>query len=157
MDKNVLLFLESRTEELENNVALGMKSYIGWEELTFKGLSILSQRLANYLIELGIDKGDNVSILSESMPEWGAALFASILAGSTTIPLDIKLTSYELTSILSDCKPKVMLVSSAYLEMALKLKETVGSIEHIILLDDKGANKNYTSIHTLKDKPNAKW
>lgn len=157
MDKNILLFLENRTEELENNIALGMKSYIGWEELTFKGLSILSQRLANHLIELGIDKGDNVSILSESMPEWGAALFASILAGSTTIPLDIKLTIYELTSILSDCRPRVMLVSSSYLDMALKLKETIDSIEHIILIDDKGANKNFTSIYTLEDKPNTKW
>ena len=102
-----------------------MKSHLGWRELTFKGLDILSKRLANYLIEIGIDKGDKLSILSESMPEWGAALFASTMAGSITIPLDIKLTEYELTSILSDCQPKVMLVSSTYLQMAIKLKETI--------------------------------
>ena len=51
---NVLLFLENRTEALDKKVALGMKSYLGWNELTFHGLSVLSKRLANYLIEIGI-------------------------------------------------------------------------------------------------------
>jgi len=96
---NVLLFLENRTEALENKIALGMKSSLGWNELTFKGLGVLSRRLANYLINNNIDKGDKLAILSESMPEWGAALFASVLAGAITIPLDIKLTFFELDSI----------------------------------------------------------
>ena len=157
MEKNVLLFMEEKTSELESNIALGMKSNLGWKELTFKGLSILSKRLANYLVELGIDKGSNVAILSESMPEWGAALFATVMAGATAIPLDIKLTYYELTSILSDCKPRIMLVSSAYLSTAMKLKETITSIEEIILIDDNGANKDYNSIYTLEDKPERKW
>lgn len=157
MEKNILLFMEERTSELESNIALGMKSNLGWKELTFKGLSILSKRLANYLIELGIDKGSCVAILSESMPEWGAALFASILSGATTIPLDIKLTTYELNSILSDCTPRILLVSSAYLDTALKLKETIPSIKEIILIDDNGANRDYSSIYTLPDKPDRKW
>lgn len=73
--ENTLLFIEDRLKKLENGIALGMKSHLGWRELTFKGLDILSRRLANYLIEIGIDKGDKISILSESMPEWGAGLF----------------------------------------------------------------------------------
>jgi len=157
MEKNVLLFMEEKTSELESNIALGMKSNLGWKELTFKGLSILSKRLASYLVELGIDKGSSVAILSESMPEWGAALFASVMAGAAAIPLDIKLTSYELTSILNDCRPRIMLVSSAYLSTAIKLKETITSIEEIILIDDNGANKEYNSIYTLEDKPERKW
>ena len=101
--ENVLLYLEKITKEYGDKNALGIKSNLGWRELTFKGLSILSQRLASYLIEKGIDKGDKITILSESKPEWGAALFASVLAGATLIPLDIKLTAYELNSILSSC------------------------------------------------------
>lgn len=155
--ENTLLFIERKLKKLEGGIALGMKSHLGWRELTFKGLDILSKRLANYLIEIGIDKGDKLSILSESMPEWGAALFASTMAGSITIPLDIKLTEYELTSILTDCQPKVMLVSSTYLQMAIKLKETIKSIEHIIIINDAGSIKDYPSIYTLDDKPNRKW
>ena len=157
MDNNVLLFLENRTEELGNNISLGMKSHVGWKELTFKGLSILSKRLAGYLIDIGIDKGAHVAILSESTPEFGAALFASAMAGATIIPLDIKLTIYELTSILESALPNVLLVSSSYLEMAQKLKEVIPSIQHIILIDDNGVNKEVPSIYTISDKPGRKW
>ncbi|MBE7706089.1 MAG: hypothetical protein E7Z91_02435 [Cyanobacteria bacterium SIG30] len=154
---NVLLFLENKTEELENKIALGIKSHLGWQELTFKGVSILSQRLASHLISIGIEKGDRIAILSESMPEWGATLFASVLAGGTTVPLDIKLTIYELTSIVTSCQPKVILTSVAYLETAEKLKEAVPSIEHIILINESGVHKEYTNLYSLKDSPNKKW
>lgn len=155
---NVLLFLENRTDEHENQIALGMKSNLGWSELTFRGLGILSRRLANYLIKSGVDKGNKIAILSESMPEWGAALFASIVSGAITVPLDIKLTEYELTSILNDCKPKILLVSNAFLETGLKLKETIDTIEQIIILDDSGSNHNYPSLYNIPDEQqNRKW
>lgn len=153
---NVLLFLENRTEALENKIALGMKSNLGWNELTFRGLGILSRRLANYLIKSGVEKGDKLAILSESMPEWGAALFASVVSGAITIPLDIKLTEFELTSILNDCKPKVLLVSNEYLETGLKLKETIDSIEQIIVLNDNG-NKKFPSLYNIPDEQGTKW
>lgn len=153
---NVLLFMENRTDALENKTALGMKSNLGWNELTFRGLNILSKRLGNYLIKSGITKGDKLAILSESMPEWGAALFASVLSGAITIPLDIELTLFELTSILQDCKPKVLLVSNAYLETGLKLKETIDSIETIIILNDNG-NKDYPNLYNIPDGSNTKW
>ena len=157
MDNNVLLFLENRTSELANNISLGMKSHFGWKELTYKGLGILSKRLAGYMIDLGIDKGAHVAVLSESTPEFGVALFASAMAGATIIPFDIKLTIYELTSIAQNSKPTVLLVSSSYLETAKKLKENVDSIEHIILLDDAGVNKDVPSLYTMQEKPCKKW
>lgn len=153
MYNNLLLLLENKTKELENNISLGMKSYVGWKELTYKGLGILSRRLASYLIDIGIDKGAHVAILSESTPEFGVALFASAMAGATVIPLDIKLTIYELNSIVTSSQPEVLLVSSSYLEMAMKLKEEIGSIKHIILIDDNGVNKNIPSLYTIPDKP----
>ena len=154
---NLLAFLEQRSKTLENHIALGIRSNLGWNELTFKGLSILSRRLASYLIEIGINKGDKVAILSESMPELGATLFANILAGAISVPLDIKLTIHELQHILSDCLPRVILVSSAHLDDAVKLKEIIPSIEHIIIIDGKGANTDYINLHTLDNMPERKW
>ncbi len=156
-NKNILLLLENKTEEFDDRIALGMKSYLGWKELSFKGVGILTRRLANYLIKIGIEKGDKVAILSESMPEWGATLFANVLAGAISVPLDIKLTMYELTSILTDCLPKVILVSSAYLEKALELKKTIPSIEHIVIIDDTTAKSEYPSLYTMPDEPDRKW
>lgn len=157
MINNLLLFLEERTKDLSENTALGIRSNIGWSELTYKGISILAKRLGGYLIHNGIEKGDKIAILSESTPEWSAAFFSIVIAGGTVVPLDIKLTEYELNSILSDCLPKILLVSSAHFEMGLKMKEQIPSIEHVILMDDKGANKDYESIYTIPDYPVKKW
>jgi long-chain acyl-CoA synthetase len=41
--------------------------------------------------------------------------------------------------------------------MAIELQSKIKSIEHIILIDDNGANKHYPSIYTLEDKPDRKW
>ena len=157
MEKNTLLFLETRTNELNDHIALGMKSYLGWRELSYKGLGILAKRLGSFLINAGIEKGDKIAILSESMPEWGAALFASTISGAISVPLDIKLTIYELTSILSDCQPKIMLVSSSFLETAIELKKVIPSIEQIIIIDGHGENTEFPSLYKLKDSDEVKW
>lgn len=154
---NLLLFMEQLTEQRENKIALGIRNYLGWKEITFKGLNILSKRLASYLIERGIDKGDKISILSESKPEWGVTLFASILAGATLIPLDIKLTKYELISILNSCKPRILLVSSSYFETAKELQKEIDSIEEIILIDEGCTDKSYSSIYNIPDTNDKKW
>ncbi|MDR1326802.1 MAG: AMP-binding protein, partial [Heliobacteriaceae bacterium] len=118
--QNILAFLEERTKEHADKVALGIRTQFGWKEFTYDGIGMLSRKLGHYLINgLGVKKGEKLAILSESKPEFGACVFGSILAGMITVPLDTKLTKYELLSILSDCLPTVMLVSQSYIETAL--------------------------------------
>lgn len=155
--ENVLLFLEQKTSKLANKNALGIKSYLGWRELTFKGLSILSQRLASYLIERGIDKGDKIALLSESKPEWGSTLFASVLSGAILIPLDIKLTTYELNSILSNCQPRILMCSSAYLDKAKMLKEELPFIEEVIVVDEGCTDPSCKCLYDMPDSKEKKW
>ena len=118
---NILLLLENKTKELDKKIDLGISSPYGWNELSFQGLGSLSRRLASYLIKIGVDKGDRLSILSESIPEWAVALFASVLSGATTIPIDIKLTEGEMENILQAGQPKVLLVSKEFFEVGLRL------------------------------------
>ena len=93
----ILSHLENKTADYEERIALGIKEQYGWKEITYKGLGLLSRKIGRYLIEdVGIKKGEGVAILSESKPEYGACVFASVLSGGTTIPLDIKLSKYEL-------------------------------------------------------------
>ena len=156
--QNILLFLENRTHDYENRIALAMKTQYGWKEFTFKGLGYMSRKLASYLINnLQIKKGDKVAILSESMPEYGSCIFASVLAGMTTIPLDIKLTIYELRSILKDCEPRVIFVSQAHKNDAYKLKEEIPSIEYIIVMDEHVNAEGYPTLYSIPTQPDCKW
>jgi len=154
----ILSHIEDKTAIYEERVALGIKGQYGWRELTYQGLGLLSRKIARHLIEdLGIKKGTVIAILSESKPEYGACLFASILSGGITVPLDIKLSEYELKSILSDCLPEVILVSQHYLQTAINLKNAIPEIKHIIIIDENCKNNEYTDIYSLPDKYNAKW
>ncbi|MBR2431274.1 AMP-binding protein [bacterium] len=155
---NALKFLEDKTSDYAERVALGMKTSLGWNEFTYSGLGMLSRKLGHYLINgLELQKGEKLAILSESMPEYGACVFGSVLAGLITVPLDIKLTEYELQSILSDCQPTVMLVSKSLVEKAKKLQEMVPSIKTILLINEPCCTDEFTSIHMLPENYYCKW
>ncbi len=157
-NSHILSHLENKTADFEERIALGIKQQYGWEEVTYKGLGLLSRKIARYLIEdVGVKKGECLAILSESKPEYGACVFASVLTGTTTVPLDIKLSEYELKSILSDCLPTTMLVSQHYLNMALELQKEIPSIVNILLIDEHASAKNIKNIYDLPDKYDAKW
>ena len=155
---NVLLLLEDKTDIFSDRVAVGIKTALGWKEFTYKGIGLQSRKLASYLInDVEIQKNDRIAILSESKPEYGACVFASILSGATTVPLDIKLTKYELISILTDCQPRVLLVSQTYIEKALEIQKEVTSIEHIIVMDEPSYKMTLQSLYTIEANPQCKW
>ena len=89
---NILSLLEDKTSDYAERVAVGMKTALGWEEFTYSGLGIMSRKIGHYLINtVGVKKGERCAILSESKPEYGACVFASVLSGMITVPLDVKL------------------------------------------------------------------
>ena len=157
--ENIFSLLEKTTAKNQKKVALGMKTLWGWNELTYKGLSLLAERLGAYLInDLQIPKGEKLAILSESLPEYGVCVFGSVLAGLTIVPLDNKLTIYELTSILSSCEPTVLMTSSKNYKKAQELQGKIPSIKHIILMEASEYESAQTpSLYSIPANYTAKW
>ncbi len=155
---NMLSVLEDKTNEFSDRIALGIRTPLGWKEFSYKGIGLLSRKLASHLImKVQVKKGERVAILSESKPEYGACVFASIMAGMTVVPLDIKLTKYELVSILSDCEPTVMLVSQTFVQMALELQKEIPSLKNIFVIDEPSYNLGLTSIYEFENIYECKW
>lgn len=156
--KNILSVLDERTKRFGERIALGTKTPLGWKEFTYKGVGLLSRKLACYLIDdLQVKKGEKLAILSESKPEYGACVFASVMAGMTTVPLDVKLTKYELHSILSDCEPTVLLVSQPNVKIALELQKELPFIKNIIVMDEPQINQKLISLYDLPENYEGKW
>lgn len=157
-EDNVLSLLEDKTNIYARKIALGMKTRYGWRELTYDGLGQMSRRIASYLInDLGLKRGEKLAILSESKPEYGTCVFASIISGLVTVPLDIKLTIHELTSILSDCQPSVIMVSQNYIDKALELQKVIPTLKHIIIMDMMPESHDLPSIYTIPYNYISKW
>ena len=159
MRENVLSLLDQNTKLYGERIALGKRNKYGWKELTYKGLGLLTKQFASYLItDLQMQKGEKLAILSESMPEMGACLFAAVISGMVTVPLDNKLTIYELESILTSCQPSVLAVSHANIEKAFELKKRISSIKHLILMDEPMSNDgDIPSLYSLPTGRECKW
>lgn len=158
MKENILSLLDKNTKLYGERIALGKRNRYGWKELTYKGLSLLTKQFASYLItDLQMQKGERLAILSESMPEMGACVFASVISGMVTVPLDNKLTIYELESILSSCEPSVLAVSQANLDKGLELQNRIPSIKHIVIMDEPTFDSKYPSLYSLPTGRECKW
>lgn len=145
---NFLELMQTKSDIYGQVKALSLKTKSGYEELAYIELSRESKHFANYLIESeNVQRGERIAILSESRPEFGIGIFASIQTGAITVPLDVKLTVPEHTHILNDCNPRFLLCSSHYLEHAIEVKNNVPSIEKIFVLDNE--ERGYAEIPSV--------
>lgn len=147
---SILDFLKKHTDQFAQRGALCVRKGEGWHELTYSQLSDSDKQLGSYLIEYGIKRGDRIALLSESKPEWGVAIFAGARSGATMVPLDIKLTSSELTNILSDCEPRIVFCDSKHKEVVETVKAQVKSIEKVVIIDPERTDANATYMEDLK-------
>ncbi len=152
VSEGVIALMHARVERFGPREAFRMKEGSEVLSLTYSQLSERAIKLCSFLIESGFQKGERAAILSEARPEWAVCFFASIRAGATVVPLDIKLTETELNSILSDCQPKVLFCDIKHLELALKLKADLGFIKDVFVVNHGKGNQQAKSIDQLEPK-----
>lgn len=89
--------------------------------------------LNNKLEELGVKKGDKISIISENRPEWVITDFACILDGIITAPIYNSLSTDQIKYILKNSEAKICFVSNLFLlEKVLKIKTGLPDLKHIV-------------------------
>src|SRR5687768_651699 len=76
--------------------------------LSFGSLLENVRRLDRYLKGQGYLKGDRLAILSESRVEWPITFFSCVISRCTAVPLDVKLSYGELSSIVEHCQPAML-------------------------------------------------
>lgn len=80
------------------------------QTLTYNQVYENASRLASWLIENGLEKGDRIAVTGKNSPEWGTAFLAGFLAGSVVCPMDYGLSEKELENLIATAKPKFVFV-----------------------------------------------
>ena len=102
---------------------------------TYAELDQRANRAANFLIEeYGVRKGDRVSILAQNSIAYVDLLFGVGKIGAILAPLNWRLTSRELTYIVNDCQPKVLIVGPEFVSVFDEMRAAI-QVEHIISLE----------------------
>ena len=93
------LVLEESADRFGEKIAL----VSGTNRLSYADLDKMSNRLANALIKIGINKGDMVAIVLSNSPEFVITYFGVIKTGAVAVPLADSFKIAEYTSILDEC------------------------------------------------------
>jgi len=96
--------------------------------MTFNELNQNAESLATDLIvHHGLIKGDRICVVAEMSNVYVALLFACQKYGFILVPLNYRLASAEVTSILRDAQPKIILTSDKFSHL---IDQEYGNIAH---------------------------
>jgi len=113
--KTITEMFERSAKDYSNRVMSKIKRGGVWREYTFGEVLGYVKKMAEYLKEKGIKKGDFVALVSENRPEWGWGYLAIQWAGGTVIPLDARLTDVERRFLMDFAGVKGVICSRDYL------------------------------------------
>lgn len=108
---------------------------LGDEKLSYRQLDETSNRVANALIKLGMEKGDRVAIFLSNRLEFGIIYFGIIKAGGVAVPLDTRYKGDELASLFGNFQGRFLITESAFTETLAPILPHLKSVEHVIDLD----------------------
>ena len=106
-----------------------------WTAKSYAEVGDIVQGLSLGLIDLGIEKGDKVSILANTRPEWTYFDFAALTAGATVVPIYQTNSPDECQYVLENSDAKAVIVEDA--EQLAKIREVrdrCPALEHVILM-----------------------
>ena len=84
-----------------------------------------ANRLANFLRDLGVEKGDRVSILANNSVAYVDLFYGAAKIGAVFAPLNWRLVSKELAYIINDCQPKVLICGPEFIDVLTELQQQV--------------------------------
>jgi acyl-CoA synthetase (AMP-forming)/AMP-acid ligase II len=98
-------------------------------------------RLAHALRRLGVRRGHRVAILAQNCPEYMEVYAAGELGGWTTVTVNYRLAGPEISYILGDSKPHVLIYEAEFKD---KLQpEALKALQHVIVLHGEGQGIAY--------------
>jgi long-chain acyl-CoA synthetase len=161
--KTLIRLFEDCVSKYSDNIFLLEKKNSNFQGTTFKEVQEQVYHLGAGLIDLGIQKGDRIALLSEGRNDWVISELGILYAGAVNVPLSVKLTEpAEIRFRLAHSGARAIIVSRNQAKKIVPLKDSLPNLEKIILLDSQGEHKDYEMPFTelislgknlLKTKP----
>lgn len=102
---------------------------------TFGELLSATRRVAR-LLQPDVSRGDRVAFLAASSPAYAVALYGTMTAGATVVPVNPLLKPGELLRALADAEPAAAFVSAETRPLLEAVRAEVPSLRQVHVLDD---------------------
>jgi long-chain acyl-CoA synthetase len=112
-----------------------------WVTRSYAEMGETVRALSLGLIDLGIERGDKVSILANTRPEWSYFDFAALTAGATVVPIYQTNSPAECRYVLENSDAKAVIVEDdEQLEKVREVRDRCPQLEHVILMEGTAAD-----------------
>ncbi|MFB0556944.1 MAG: class I adenylate-forming enzyme family protein [Dehalococcoidia bacterium] len=128
---NVKQVLEKTASEVPEKTAV----ILGSRRVTYRELNEASNKVANALIGLGVNRGDHVTILMSYTPEWLIHYFGVVKAAGLTVILNSMLTASEVASLLRDSDSEILLTEKKFSQSLNPYLSDIPLLKHLIEVD----------------------
>ncbi len=103
------------------------------ESYNYRDTHLLSNRLGNGLLNLGLKKGDGIALMEINCPEFLFSIFASFKIGTYIILVNTGLKGEGLRYNLEHSEAKAMIINHTLLETFLKIKDQLSDLRYVIV------------------------
>ena len=132
----IIDFVEKYTREYSELTFLREKVDGVWTETSFRETREEAYRIGAGLMQLGLKKGDKVSLLSQGRNLWITSELGILYAGGVNVPLSIKLTeSTDLLFRIQHSDSRFVIVSEQQLPKIRSIIAHCPMVEKVIVLD----------------------
>ncbi|MDH6533738.1 long-chain fatty acid--CoA ligase [Parabacteroides sp. 52] len=137
MKKTLIDLFEDSTKQYPTNTFLLEKTKDTFVPTTYAQVKEQVYSLGAGLVALGVQKGDNMALLSEGRNAWIIGELAMFYAGATNVPLSIKLEeANDLLFRLLHAEVRFIMVSANQLKKIRHIIDQLPGVEKVIVFDD---------------------
>ena len=103
--------------------------------LSYEELQDRVNRLANALADLGVEAGDRIAMLQVNTNEHVEVYFAAAKLDAVFVPLNFRARADELTYMINDSEPKVLILGSRYADLVRSFAGDLKTVQYYITLE----------------------
>ena len=149
-ETSVAAIFQNQVAKLGDKACVAYKKGGVYVDLSWKQMDELIRKLGNFLLSLGIKKGDKVAIFSPNRYEWWVADQAILSIGAINVPIYATNSPDEAQYVLEHSESKACLVATEdHLERVLKIKKKIPKCKSLVIFDD--LSKKKAGVMTLEE------
>jgi long-chain acyl-CoA synthetase len=135
--KSLIQFFEENVEKYATNIYLWEKPQDKYEGTTYQETRRQVHEFGAGLMQLGVKKGDRVSLLSDGRNSWVIGEMGVLYAGGVNVPLSVRLNPEEIKFRMIHSESKMVITNSGQAPKILEVLDQCPRIEKVIFMDPR--------------------
>ncbi len=139
-------------ERAPQSPALKYKAGDEWRDISYAELGEVVKEIALGLVDLGIEKGERVSILSHTRPEWTFANFGILASGAASVSIYQTNSPEEVHYVADHSESTAIFAEDAeQLEKIRQIRDDLPHLRHVIAFESDGKD-DHISLEDLRER-----